>query len=143
MKPGKYIATVKQAGMVPDKNMNPQPFIQFTTEEGDITWYGSLKSDKSSEIAVKTAVTAGFTGNDWDDFAKGLTSFDGRKVQIETAHETDLKGKKRLKVKWVNPLSSFNSMSAAEVKAKVSSSALFAEQKQKVGSTKKTEEAPF
>lgn len=140
MKVGKYIATVEQAGLVPDKSMNPQPFIQFKTDEGMMTWYGSLKSEGSQKMAVKAAVTAGFQGNDWDDFAKGKIMFDGRKCQIEVVEET-YQGKTKVKVKWVNPISSFESMSAAEVKAKVSSAALFAESKNKLGNKK--EEIPF
>ena len=142
MKAGKFIAEVEQAGMIPDKNMKPQPFIQFKTEEGMITWFGSLNSEKSQEIAVKAAITAGFVGNDWDDFSKGKETFDGRKVMI-TCEEETYEGKTRLKVKWINPISNFESMSASEVKAKVSSAALFAETKSKLGVKAKKEEVGF
>ena len=116
MKPGKYEAKLLGAGVLPDNSNQPQPFMKFETAEGSITWYGSLKSDKAQEIAVKAAIAAGFVGNDWDDFAQGLLHFKETKFTITVAEET-YNGKTRLKVKWVYPLSDSKSKSASEVKS--------------------------
>lgn len=132
MKPGKYEAKIVGAGVLPDQNNQPQPFMKFETSEGTIAWYGSLKSDKSQEIAVKAAVAAGFAGNDWDDFAQGLLHFKEAKFTITVAEET-YNGKTRLKVKWVNPITESKAMSAVEVKSKISSAGLFAKQKKEAG----------
>lgn len=132
MKPGKYEAKIVGAGVLPDKNNQPQPFMKFETSEGPITWYGSLKSQTSQEIAVKAAVAAGFTGNDWDDFAQGLVHFKETKFVITVAEET-YNGKTRLKVKWVNPIGEAKAMSAVEVKSKISSAGLFAKEKKDSG----------
>jgi len=132
MKIGKYKVKVIAAGVGPDKNMNPQPYIRFQNDQGEsITWYGSLGSDKAKEYAVKALVTAGFTGNDWADLSQGLKVFDGREVMITVAEET-WNNKTVTKVKWINPISSndsFKSMAASEVKAKASDKGLFAQHK--------------
>lgn len=140
MKAGKYIAKVENCGVVPDKkDRTPQPFIQFKTETDEtITWYGSLKNEKATDYAVKAAVTCGFLGSDWDQFNK-LMMAPGQKVQIEV-EENDYEGKTYPRVKWINALRSFETMSADEIKTKVSSAAKFAQIK---SAAPKTEEVPF
>jgi hypothetical protein len=144
MKPGRYTAKVIEAGVGQDKNNEPQPFMKLQTEAGEtITWYGSLKSEKAQEIAVKAAVTAGFTGRDWDDFSRGVSSFKTVSVSITVEDET-YNGKTRTKVKWINPIKTMDYMSAAEVKAKVSSASLFAQiRSENKPSKPSTEDVPF
>lgn len=132
MKIGKYKVKVVSAGISPDKNMNPQPFMKFENAEGEtITWFGFISSDKAKEISVKALVAAGFQGNDWSDLSMGIKAFDGREVMITVAEEL-YNGKTYTKVKWVNPISSndsFKAMAASEIKAKASDKGLFAQHK--------------
>ena len=142
MLPGEYKAEVIGAGVRPDKNNEPQPFIKFKTDQGEITWFGNLKSVDSQAFAVKAAVTAGFHGNDWDQFAEGVAYFNEADIKI-TVVEEEYKGKTSLKVKWINSGKS-KSMSPIEVKSKISSAGLFAQTKKETGVRKSAaEDTPF
>jgi hypothetical protein len=123
MNPSKHLVKVVDCGMSPDKEDNPQPFIQFKGADDEFyIWRGSRKSDKSRDYAVKALMTVGFTGTDWAEF-NGVGCLDGREVMITVENET-YNGKTRAKVKWINPIHEV--MSPDEVRAKVSDKALFA-----------------
>jgi hypothetical protein len=125
MKPGIYKAQVIGAGMTTDSKGLPRPFMKLKTAEGDITWYGSLSSDKAQEIAVKAVTEAGFHGKDWDDLAQGVSFFNEADFTV-TVVEDEYQGKKSIRARWINSAKDIKSMSPLEVKSKVSSAGLFA-----------------
>jgi len=105
---GKYSATVIEAGLGADKDGVAQPFMKFKATNGSETaefyWTGSLKSEKSTELAIKALLTAGFGGDDIDDLKRGLMIFMPKDIVIELEEQTDKDGNGtgKLKVKWVN-----------------------------------------
>lgn len=102
LKAGVYEGKVFDAGMTTSKDGQPMPFMKL--ELGDdktvMTWYGSLKSEKSQEIAVKAALAAGFNGTDWDQFDK--LNFKPTSFTVTLKEET-YEGKTRLKIAYINP----------------------------------------
>ena len=97
--PGKYNAKVIDAGLSLNRDGQPQPFIKFILDDGKaMTWYGSLKSDASQQLAIKNAVNAGFMGDDWSEFSK-LEKFEPREISITV----DLNDKGRPQVRFINP----------------------------------------
>lgn len=108
MKPGKYKAELLDAGLSPDKNGDPQPYMKFNVVHGDeaqvMTWFGNRKSEKSEELAIKALVAAGFVGNDWEDLKAGvnpLTFAVPQNLMVELENHT-YQGKTELRIKWVN-----------------------------------------
>lgn len=126
MKAGEHICEVMDCGMTNDGKGNPAPYAVFRNEQAEeVRWVGYLGSEKAEEYAVKAALTMGFTGKDWDDFTNGLRFLDGRKVKITVVDEL-YKGKTYQKVQWINDVKEIKTLTAAELKGKVSSKAKFA-----------------
>lgn len=84
----------------------PQIAVVLANDEGDkITWFGSLKTDQSSQITVDTLKRMGVPNDQLNDVAKGKdvapnVSFHAA-LDVEVAEET-YQGVTRPKVKWVN-----------------------------------------
>lgn len=142
MKPGKYVVKVTDCGMMPDGKGNPAPYAIFENEAGEtITWRGYLGHEKSEEFAVKSALTMGFTGKDWDDFTLGIKNLDGRQVAI-TVEAEEHNGKTYHKVKWINEVKEMKSLKSADLKG-VSSKGLFASMKSQVRKVERKPEVGF
>lgn len=140
MKPGKYIATVADAGIKYNYDDSQLiPFIVFRTEDGSqITWEGNLKTEKSKDYAVKTLYACGFIGLGWEDVAVGITKFAPQPVSIEVEEQVSKSGKKFAKVKWINGLKTVKRVTSTEVKAKMQTDSAFTKY-----APKKKEDAGF
>jgi hypothetical protein len=151
MKPGKYTAKVIGAGMIPDDKNNEKPFMKFQTEAMDvITWYGNLSSPRGPEFDTKAAVAAGFIGENWKDFAQGLTHFEQKECSItvveESYHDKKTNSMKKVtKVKYINPLGGDKLAEKALTSGQVKSnhSDFFKKAKLEAGVKSSSEEVPF
>lgn len=132
---GKYPAKVIGAGLSNTKGGNAQCFIRFEAlaDSGpqEITWYGSLKTEKSTEFAIKNLVTAGFAGNDFADMEKPIEVVFIPKDLTITIENSD-QGKPQ--VKWINVK---GNGPAAFVGAMPKAASLFAKIKDELGVTAK------
>lgn len=103
LNPGKYEAKLVDASLATDKEGNAQPMLSFEVQsEGNtekMTWYGSLKSEKSTEFAVKALVTAGYMGNDWEDLKK---PFEVMFTPKDLSITVDLGNNGKPQIKWIN-----------------------------------------
>lgn len=82
-----------------------------------ITWYGQF-SEKAEQFTLKTLRTLGWAGDDISD----LSGIDANEVDVVIAHEQDLQGEWRARVRFVNPIGSGgvamkNKMTAEQAKA--------------------------
>lgn len=107
----KYDAVITDCGLTQNQNNEAQAFVKFdVSDEAGVkhpfTWFGSMKSEKATEFAVKTLVGAGFTGNDFADLNKGVVAFDGSvKLTVELEHPQDAQGNvktDKLRIKFIN-----------------------------------------
>lgn len=116
--PGEYLqaegdflveARKPKSGWLGKSKEKQTPYIQigFTVledvvnEGAEITWFGYL-SDKAIERTIDTLVAAfGFDG-DLSGLVAGKTSFEGMRARI-TVEAEEYEGKKRYKVRWLNP----------------------------------------
>lgn len=81
---------------------NEQVAIDFVLLEGPnenahITYYGSF-SEKAVEHTLKALRTCGWEGDDLSD----LSGIDANEVELVIAHEEDLEGQLRARIRWVN-----------------------------------------
>ena len=97
-----YQAKITDAGLMETKDGQAQPFMKFKCmsedEQQEFTWFGSFKSQKATDIAIKALITAGFIGSDVDDLKGGLLMFKEAAIFCELEEDD----RQRLKVKWVN-----------------------------------------
>lgn len=123
---GTYRATPTDAVLSESKEGNPQIAVTFSLIDdpaSKITWFGSFKSEASTEIALKALRAMGWTGNDLSVFEFGNDMpHEMAGVAVEIVVETeDYEGKSRTKVKWVNApgggVAVKNPMSAPAVKS--------------------------
>lgn len=115
--PGKYRGALTNAGIMAGKNGDERVFMEFTTDQGMITWFGYL-TEKSKAITVKALLAVGYNGSDWNALSNGMKSFTPRDVNLTIIEDTH-EGKTRLKVQWVNEIheSKFETMAASQVKS--------------------------
>lgn len=107
----KYDAIITDCGLTQNDKNEAQPFIRFDVVDTDgsrhpYTWFGSMKSEKATEFAVKTLVGAGFKGNDFAELNNGLMAFDASvKLTVELEHPQDASGNiktDKLRIKFIN-----------------------------------------
>lgn len=109
---GEFLAEASkpQGGWLGRSKEKQTPYIQvnFTVvddveESGkEIAWFGYL-SDKAIERTIDTLVQCfGFDG-DLNSLHAGKSSFDGMRARISCEAE-EYEGKRRVKVKWLNPV---------------------------------------
>lgn len=102
---GKYLGRAVSAGATESKNGNFTPWIEFEvmTDSGKETmrWFGSTATEKLSNLAIKSAITAGFRGEDWNDFGN-LMMWTPEDVKL-TVETEEYQGKSRTRIKWINP----------------------------------------
>lgn len=136
---GKYkVLNIVDAGLTGDES-KVQPYIRFEiqTQEGpkEITWFGNLngstpeKKEKAEEITVKSLVTAGFIGNDFDDLNKPhQIVFNQKELDVVVKHDT-YNGKTSAKVAFINERKGLTEFTGAAP----SRSKLFAKIKSELG----------
>jgi len=66
-----------------------------------LTWYGQF-SEKAAQFTIKTLRTLGWVGDDLSD----LTGIDTNECDAVIAHEQDLQGEWRARIRFINPLGS-------------------------------------
>lgn len=100
---GKNIpAKLISAGLQESSSGETQPYLKFQTEHGEITWFGSLKSELSQTFSVKQLVRAGFIGDDFSDLEKPLeVAFLPEELTI-TVEMNEYKGKITPRLTFVN-----------------------------------------
>lgn len=102
-----------------------------------ITWYGYF-TDNTFERTVQSLRHIGWKGNDLSVFGLGVPEDCHNQVEIVVEHETDDKGDRRAKVRWVN---SGNGLAVKERMDEPSARAFAARMKARVaalGTTKST-----
>lgn len=106
----KYNAEVTDAGVATTKAGLPQPYIKLNViddlgQKHHMTYYGSLKSEKSTEWCIKSLINAGFQGGDFDDLNKGKIMFKGDHkftVTLEYGQNQDGTKSDKLKIQFIN-----------------------------------------
>lgn len=148
--PGKYPATLKSADLGQSAAGDAQPTMIFEVADAEgklhtVYWTGSLKSDKSSELAAKALISAGFQFDDFNKLKEGvnLTTFAPAKVSVELEYGTNKDGtpSDKLRVKWVNKAGELKKYSGS-----VQKTSAFATAKAAMGmktAPAKIEEVPF
>lgn len=123
IQPGTYIGKVFTHAITETKAGDPQAAVTFTIDdEGkqkSLTWFGSFKSPKASEITIKALIACGLKGNN----PAGDLEI-GKEVQLVVEEEEGQDGKLRTRIRWVNPVggaASMKKVDPAAAKAKLSS----------------------
>lgn len=115
VKPGYYDAVPVDYKYVEiGKNASPAIEVYFEVEGQKVRWTGFL-TEKTKKRTIESLIYMGFKGKDLSGFAYGTDSkmLDGLSpVSITVAHE-DHNGKTYAKVRWINPVKSFNKIDPA------------------------------
>lgn len=123
VKPGTYLAHVKEYGVIPPKAEGKAPKVTITFEVGGgdtITYFGAM-SPEGAEYTMKNLLRCGFKSDDLSALASE-GAFDGREVEIVVANE-EYNGKSYTKVKWINEAGGqkFKTLAKNEVSAQLGS----------------------
>lgn len=104
---GRHLAKVIDYGLGETKGGEPQVLVQFKLEGdgSEITWFGSLKEGRASEITIDALLVMGFSGGDLLTLEGGAGSgvLDEKKSVSITVEAEEYQGKTQHKVRWVNP----------------------------------------
>lgn len=106
----KLDAVITDCGVTETKDGNAQPYVKFdvTDLEGgkhQQTWFANLRTEKSTEFAVKNLVQMGFKGDDFADLSKGTIMFDASvklTVELEHPEKDGVQDTKKFKIKFIN-----------------------------------------
>ena len=126
IKPGKKIAKPKSARFVESKKGTLGMEIEFTFWENDKPeslkwqgWFSEAAQKRTMEILVNVL---GFNGNDTVNASKFLSDPNALKWNQEVEIDVDIEeyeGKKRHKIKWINPIGSGGTKAPDDLKAKL------------------------
>ena len=98
--PGRYKATVIEAGTGTAQTGTPYVFLLLRTDEGETCDAFLYLSDKAFERTIKTLhQSLGFDGQ-FETVGKQLP---GRRCSITAEDEIDDNGQTRVRVRWINP----------------------------------------
>jgi hypothetical protein len=103
--PGVHIAKISDWGVSYTKRGDPQPFILFDVGGSTMKWFGSLNTEKMTELTVKVLRECGMDEPDFTKLSQGLPGGAltvGLERKVTVVDET-YNGKTNRKIKWVNP----------------------------------------
>lgn len=126
MEVGKHLAKIVDYGLSESKAGNASVFIKFQVASGDtITWYGSLKEGKASEITLNALLECGLSSDDINGLSGGLDSnllITDEDIDIEVRKEFDQNGVERLRVKYVGSAKEIERISAEKARTLIPAS---------------------
>ncbi len=99
IQPGTYVAKVVSHAISETKAGDPQAAVTFGFDGHTMTWFGSFKAGKASEITIKALLVCGLKGNN----PAGPLEI-GKEVSIVVEEEIGQDQKARMKIRWVNAL---------------------------------------
>lgn len=138
---GSHIGAVEDYGISESSKKQPQAFIKFKISKGEgngfatLTWFGGLsetvpqgKENSPAHYTVKTLLDCGFSGQEVEDLAQGVTSgviSHGKEMALEI-EDNEYEGVIRSRIKWVNPIGAGGpkKMKKEELAGKTNTSAL-------------------
>lgn len=97
---GKHTAKILNYGMSETKAGDPQIYVEFSTKEGNIRWFGGTKSEKQAEITARSLIQMGFKGSEFSDIIKPNQLDENVEYTLAVAEDT-YNGKTSLKVKAI------------------------------------------
>lgn len=105
---GTYRAKAFEWTLTETKAGDGQAFVNFRfvdEEMGgyEMGWFGSFKSDKSTEITLKALRACGWKGVDVLELERADCGLDANVVALVVEHE-EYEGKVRARVRWVNEI---------------------------------------
>jgi hypothetical protein len=100
--PGTYVANLISHGISETKKGDPQVVVTFSWADANgpqkAVYYGSF-SEKARQYTIENLIKCGLQGNN----PAGDLEI-GKKVELVITHETDLEGKLRVRVRYINPV---------------------------------------
>lgn len=157
MKAGQYQAKITDYGLVGNKaGDGASVFVTFTVEnEGNITWYGSLKEGKAFEITYTNLLEMGFNGVDPTELSAGPDIITPEKnklittdeIQIYVDTEVNHMGRDVMRVKRIGEGKQLERLQKEEFKKRINSDKLKLQAmeilKSKKPRERKDDEIPF
>lgn len=146
MEVGKHLALIVDYGLTESKAGNGSVFIKFMNAGGEtITWYGSLKEGKASEITIAALLECGFSADDINGLSGGMGSnllITDEQIDIEVRKEFDQNGVERLRVKYIGSPKEIERMSAEKARTIIPASVNMALREMKKNKKPKAKKDP-
>ena len=105
---GRHQARVIDYGLTETKAGDPQVRVKFKLvgDGSEITWFGSLKEGKASEITIDSLLVCGLHGTDLLilEGGSGSGALNEEKIVSIVVEDEEYNGKTTTKVKWINSL---------------------------------------